>query len=215
MFGSLNTKTSDVFDTANSAVAGGVESTMNGIGTSLGNSLSDAQIQVQSIPAFLNMGSNGFDELTMTDFADAFQNTNSGITAVTQVTAPESSLGQQFGAGEQYPSMDFAPNFSIYGTQVNAWFNSSTNVGGVNGDYENWTANVGIDQNGLHGDFTMSVKQGPLTVFGQLMWFNSQLTTSYISIDYVLPGQEFHATRQWSPSNELEMNCAPPVTTIR
>ena len=114
----------------------------------------------------------------MADFADAFQGTNPEITAVTQVTAPTSSLGQQFGPGENPFSMDFAPNFSIYGPKGTAWFNSSTNTGGA----------------------------------------NSQLSTSYITIDYVLPGQEFHASRYWSPSNEMRTasyrNTVNPNVTV-
>ncbi|GEM_PF-2554085 len=84
MFGPLNTKAGSFFTTANSAVADSVEATVNGIGTAFGNSLADARLQVRSVTGWLNMAPNGFDPLTMSEFADAFQSTNSDITTVTQ-----------------------------------------------------------------------------------------------------------------------------------
>jgi len=85
-----------------------------------------------------------------------------------------------------------APSMQFNVMQMQAW---------PNGNYDQWYATFNIDANGRTGQFSRSIKQGPIVVSAGVNWLNSQVTSRNATVDVVLTDQEFHAEYDWSQND--------------
>ncbi len=62
----------------------------------------------------------------------------------------------------------------------------------VNGDFDNWNANINMNGGATGGTLSIGSKRGPVSVHGAATLSNGQVVSRNVTVDVVLPNNELH-----------------------